>query len=268
MTQIKENHATESHSHLCATMAPAMNPGGPLPGRQVGRLPFTVRVVADEDALQRALRMRKAAYQRHVPDFASTMDQPESYDSDPDALILLAESKLDGSPVGTLRLQANRFRPLSLEQSVDLPAWVSGRLIGATRLGVEAGEPGRMVRLALFKAGYLYCMRERIDWLVLAARSPLDRIYAGLRFCDVFGEKEFMPLAHAQNIPHRIMAFHPGTAEALWRGAQHPLYTFMALTYHPDIDLSAAPALNWAVRVPATLERRVVTARREADLAV
>ncbi|KWN05143.1 hypothetical protein WT83_30010 [Burkholderia territorii] len=246
MPQIKEDVTFQPSSVLTASMVPTLRPGAPLPGRRVERLPFAVRVVTDGDSLKRALQIRQAAYQRHVPDFARTMDQPETYDSDPGGLILLAEAKLSGRPIGTLRLQSNRFRPLSLEQSVDLPDWVSGRLIGATRLGVEAGEPGRMVRLALFKAFYLYCLQEQIDWMVVAARTPLDRIYAGLLFCDVFGEKEFRPLAHAQNIPHRIMAFQPGSAEALWRGARHSLYMFMMMTHHPDIDLSAAPSLEWS----------------------
>jgi hypothetical protein len=266
MSKINENHIAQSNRHPNASMAPALNPGAPLPGRSVARLPFTIRVVAGEDDLTRALRMRKAAYERHVPDFARAMDQPESYDNDPGGLILLAESKLDGSPVGTMRLQTNRFRPLSLQQSVALPEWVSGRLIGATRLGVEGGEPGRMVRIALFKAFYLYCLRERIDWMVIAARSPLDRIYAGLLFCDVFGDRAFMPLAHAQNIPHRIMAFQPGSAEALWRGARHALYAFMMTTYHADIDLSAAPSLAWAERAPVARAQRAVSTLRTADV--
>ncbi|MEZ0606667.1 hypothetical protein ACAX43_31800 [Paraburkholderia sp. IW21] len=209
------------------------------------RLPFTVRVVDNDEALLRALRMRQAAYHRHVPEFARTMDREEPYDRDPGGLVLLAESKLDRSPVGTMRIQSNCFRPLALEQSLELPDWLSGRLVGATRLGVEAGEPGRMVKLGLFKALYLYCVREQIDWMAIAARTPLDRQYAALLFRDVYGDKEFIPLAHATNIPHRIMAFDVGTTERRWREARHPLYEFMLVTHHQDIDLSAAPSLNW-----------------------
>ncbi|MFM0339054.1 hypothetical protein [Paraburkholderia fungorum] len=218
----------------------------PLPGRKEARLPFTVRVVDNDEALSRALKMRQAAYLRHVPEFARTMDQEEPYDRDPGGLVLLAESKLDRSPVGTMRIQSNCFRPLALEQSLDLPDWLSGRLVGATRLGVEAGEPGRMVKMGLFKALYLYCVREEIDWMAIAARTPLDRQYAALLFRDVFGEKEFIPLAHAANIPHRIMAFEVGTTEQRWSAARHSLYEFMLVTQHPDIDLSAAPSLNWS----------------------
>jgi hypothetical protein len=209
------------------------------------RLPFTIRVVADDDALERALRVRQSAYMRHVPDFARTMHQPEPYDREPGGLVLLAEAKLTGSPVGTMRIQTNRFRPLAIEQSVDLPHWLAGRMVGATRLAVEAGQPGRMVKTALFKAFYLYCMQQDIEWMVIAARTPLDRQYAALLFRDVYGAGEFIPLAHASNIPHRIMAFDVGTAERRWREARHPLHEFMVLTHHADIDLSNAPSLDW-----------------------
>jgi len=173
------------------------------------------------------------------------MDQPEPYDREPGGLVLIAEAKLNGSPVGTMRIQTNRFRPLALEQSVDLPDWLAGRMVGATRLAVEAGEPGRLVKTALFKAFYLYCMQEGIEWMVIAARTPLDRQYAALLFRDVYGDKEFIPLSHAANIPHRIMAFEVATAERRWREAGHPLHAFMITTHHPDIDLSAATSLNW-----------------------
>ncbi|MGI4813600.1 MAG: N-acyl amino acid synthase FeeM domain-containing protein [Janthinobacterium lividum] len=233
------------------------------PVQAEARLPFTIRVVADDAALERALRMRQAAYQRHVPEFARTMDQAESYDRDPGSVVLLAESKLDGSPVGTMRIQTNRFRRLGLEESLELPEWLSGRLVGATRLGVESGDAGRMVKTALFKAFYLYCASQRIDWMVIAARTPLDRQYAALLFRDVYGEKAFIPLAHAANIPHRVMAFEIATAERRWRDAHHPLFDFVVGTHHPDIDLSAAPSLQWP---ELSTEIRHDSGRPAADL--
>jgi hypothetical protein len=217
----------------------------PRPVRNEARLPFRIRVVADDEALEQALKIRQSAYMRHVPDFARTMHQPERYDREPGGLVLLAEAKLDGSPVGTMRIQTNRYRPLAIEQSVALPHWLEGRMVGATRLAVEAGGPGRMVKTALFKAFYLYCMQEGIEWMVIAARTPLDRQYAALLFRDVFGVNEFIPLAHAADIPHRIMAFEVGSAERRWREAGHPLHEFMVMTHHPDIDLGAAPSLDW-----------------------
>jgi hypothetical protein len=230
---------------LSSLRSPLAQFGMPSATRREARLPFTVRVVANDRALEQALRIRQTAYQRHVPEFARMMGHPEPYDREPGGLVLLAEAKLSGKPVGTMRIQSNRFGPLALETSVKLPDWLSGRLVGATRLGVEAGESGRMVKTALFKAFYLYCVLERMEWMAIAARAPLDRQYAAMLFVDVYGEKEFIPLAHAANIPHRIMAFEVSSAERRWREANHPLYDFVFVTHHPDIDLSAAPPLSW-----------------------
>lgn len=204
------------------------------------RLPFSVRVVRSDDALQKAVTIRQAAYARHVPAFAAKLGSPEPNDHDQGSLVLLAESKLDGSPVGTMRIQTNRFRKLAVEQSVELPAWLKNRsLAEATRLGVGLGQTGRLVKTVLFKALYFYCVEAGIEWLVIGARSPLDRQYEALLFQDLF-PGQFIPLRHFDNIPHRVLAFEVGTAEKRWAEANHPLYKFMVQTHHPDLDLGDA----------------------------
>src|ERR1017187_10227661 len=108
-----------------------------LPGVRMTeeRLPFTVRVVRGEEALHKAVAIRQAAYARHVPAFAEKLKEPEPNDYDQGSMILLAESKLDGSPVGTIRVQANRYRSLAIEQSAELPVLMRGRnMVEATRL--------------------------------------------------------------------------------------------------------------------------------------
>src|SRR3970040_455451 len=73
------------------------------------RLPFTVRGVRPEPTLGKAVKIRQAAYGRHVPEFAQLLKVPESCDREKGSVVLLAESKLDGSPLGSLRLQFNLF---------------------------------------------------------------------------------------------------------------------------------------------------------------
>jgi hypothetical protein len=84
-------------------------------------LPFTIRVVSNAGDLEKAVRIRHAAYMRHVPAFAQALKMPERSDSEQGVVVLLAESKFDGSPIGTMRIQTNEFNPLTLEQSVTLP---------------------------------------------------------------------------------------------------------------------------------------------------
>ncbi|HEV2610326.1 MAG TPA: hypothetical protein VGU61_08675 [Noviherbaspirillum sp.] len=203
------------------------------------KLPFTVKLVDNDDELQKAVNIRHAAYQRHVPAFAEKLKSPEPIDKEEGVIILLAESKLDGSPIGTMRLQTNIGKPLPLEQSVTLPDWLSGRTLGeATRLGVSGSQAGRLVTAALFKAGLHYCFQTGIEWIVVAGRSPIDRQYERLMFDEVFPGLGYVPLKHANNMPHRIMSIEIGQIEPRWHKANHPLYNFFFRTFHEDIRVN------------------------------
>lgn len=211
------------------------------PSNPVERLPFTIKAVANEEQLQKAVSIRHSAYARHVPEFANRLTEPESSDFDPGAVVLVAESKLDGTALGTMRIQTNRLGPLKLEESVDLPDWLEGQgLAEATRLAISEGREGRLVKVVLFKAYFLYCVRAKIDWMVITARKPLDRQYEALQFRDVFPDQGLLPMKHVGNLPHRVMAFNVQTAEQSWIASRHPLYGFMCNVVHPDIQLSTA----------------------------
>lgn len=212
----------------------------PVLEKTVERLPFTIRRVDNEASLQKAVRIRHAAYNRHVPDFARTLLLPEACDYADDTVVLLAESKLDGSALGTARIQTNLERPLHVEESVALPAWLQGaRLAEVTRLGVDEGRIGRVVKIALIKACFEFCERNAIDYAVVTGRAPIDRQYEQLLFSDVFEDKAMIPLRHVGNIPHRVMAFEIASGERRWTAARHPLLGYFRHTQHPDIDIGA-----------------------------
>ncbi len=212
-------------------------------GMAVERLPFTIRIVQTEADLWKAVRVRQAAYARHVPEFARSLAAPEACDLSGDAIVLLAESKLDGSALGTARMQTNLHQGLHLEESVELPSWLQGRpLAEMSRLGVDNGRIGRMVKTALLKAGVMYCQNNGIDWALATGRAPIDRQYEQLSFVDVFPEQGFIPLRHVGNIPHRVMAFDIRTIEQRWTEARHPLLAFFCHTHHPDIDVGPRAA--------------------------
>ena len=213
-------------------------------------LPFTVRLVRNEADLNKAVQIRHAAYARHLPDFAETLKNAETDDAENGVVVLLAESKLDGSPLGTMLIQTNQYKPLSLEQSIELPEWLKARpLAEATRLGVTNEKGGRLVTTVLFKAYFQYCQKIGTEWMVVTARAPVDRTYDRLLFNDVFPETGYIPVHHVGNLLHRIMSFNVVTAEDRWALAKHPLLGFMCHTRHPDIDLETphwptAPSMN------------------------
>jgi len=202
------------------------------------RLPFTIRAVYDEADLERVVAMRRSAYGRHTPEFADTM-AVEAIDRRHDTVVLLAESRLDREPVGTMRIQTNVHGPLPLQASVALPDWLTDcRLAEATRLAVRGGMIGRAVKVALCKALFTYCREAAIDWMVITARSPLDRDYQSMLFDDVFGANEFFPMAHVGGMPHRVLAKPVAAAQRRWAEVQHPLYGYVFETHHPDIDVT------------------------------
>jgi hypothetical protein len=207
-------------------------------GMPTERLPFTIRRVDTDDSLRKAVAIRHAAYARHVPDFARSLAVPEACDYADDTIVLLAESKLDGSALGTARIQTNVHGPLHLEESIELPDWLQGRrLAEVTRLGVSEGRIGHVVKIALMKAFFQFWEQSGTEYAIATGRAPIDRQYEQLMFTDVFEPGKMIPLSHVGNIPHRVMAFEIATAEARWTAAKHPLLKFVRQTDHPDIQI-------------------------------
>ena len=216
-------------------------------------LPFTIRVVSDTEDLRKAVSIRHAAYLRHVPTFAQNLVAPENADSEDGTVVLLAESKFDGSPLGTMRIQTNEHHPLALEKSLALPPQLAtSRLAEATRLGVTQERVGRMVTTAIFKAFFLYCRQNRIDHMVITARSPVDRHYDRLLFKDVYPEMGYIPFQHVGNMPHRVMTLAVAEVEPLWKELNHSLYNFFFNTFHEDIDVVGTSIYkpNSALKLP------------------
>lgn len=204
-------------------------------------LPFTIEVVGSAEALRAAVQVRQAAYARHLPSFSAQLGVPEAADLEPGVVVLLARSKLDGSPLGSMRIQTNALRPLPLEGSIELPQWLGDAYLAeATRLGVTQASVGRLVKTAIFKAFYLYCIAHEIEYMVVTARVPIDRQYERLLFKEVFPGRGAIPFRHVGNLPHRVLWFDPLAAERNWAEAGHPLQDFMFHTYHPDIHIPVA----------------------------
>lgn len=208
------------------------------------RLPFQVKI-ATADELMAAVRLRAAAYGRHLPALAAQLLQPEAADFELGNEVFVAVSKLDGSMLGTIRTHSNLFKPLPLEASFDLPARFHGcRLIEATRLSVLGSLDASLVRNALFKAFFQYCLSQKVDWMLAAGRRPVDRLYDAMLWRDVDGIGTLYPMAHAAGVPHRVMCMAPAKAEPTWRAADHPLFRFAFQTVHPDLNFSGVRPLD------------------------
>lgn len=222
---------------------------------QTQSLSFELRVARTRHDLLAACEVRAASYGRHLPHLRGVLLEPDLLDADEHTVVVVCVDKATGSPVGTARFQTNAGAKLLIEHSIEVPAAMhSDTRAEITRLSVLPGADP-LVKLCLMKASYLFCMASQIRWMVIGARSEaLIRQYRRLGFTDLFEDQRGVPLLHAGQIEHRVLAFNVTAAERTWRETGHPLYQFMIETAHPDIRLfSPRPALPIAVEAAAPL---------------
>lgn len=227
-------------------------------------LPIRVRVVRTENQLKKAIKVRADAYGRHTPAFADSLRSVEDDDKSPGSLVFLCESKITGDAVGTLRIHTNFETPTYLERNLELPEFLRSTGIAyVTRLAVANGTNGTFVKLAMFKALHRYCFATQISWILAVAREPVDRDLTRLGFQNILGsgEKLRRPEDFGE-VDVRPLYFSVLQAEHNWRMARHPLYDFMALKTHPDIEVFTSVSSAWAT------PRRTRRGRRRADMAL
>jgi hypothetical protein len=170
---------------------------------------------------------------------------PDDVDLEPGTVVLVCEDKASRTVVGTARVQTSVSSHLLVEQAVSLPAEILDHARAEiTRLAsVQGADP--LVKIALMKASYLYCLAHQVRWLVIGARKEaLIRQYVRLGFADVFDDSRRVPLAYAGGFAHRILKFDVTAAEREWFARKHPLYGFMKNTVHADIELFVRPRIT------------------------
>jgi len=209
-------------------------------------LSFRLRIARDRADLLAACEVRAESYGRHLPHLRAAFELPDALDLEKDTAVFVCVDKSSNRAVGTARVQTNARGPLLIEHSVSLPdAMQADTRAEITRLAVSPGADP-LIKLALVKASYLHCVASQVRWTIIGARSDaLRRQYRRLGFQDLYEDGRLTPLKHAGQLPHHVLVFNVTTAERRWHGGTHPLYGFMADTFHRDIDLfSTEPALE------------------------
>lgn len=209
-------------------------------------LPFTIRLVRTEAHLSKAVQVRAQAFLKHAPRFGAQLIEPEPADRAPGNVVLLAESKSTGAAEGSVRLETNFNVRTEFERIIDLPYFLNGKTLAqASRLGVRPGPGGPLVKYALVKAAYRYCLATQVDYVLLAARTPVDRAFLALGFKEVFSEPTFLKFPGQGDKFLRLFAFDVVSGERRWRRIKHPLYRFMVEEYHPDIEIFSSVRGMW-----------------------
>jgi hypothetical protein len=210
-------------------------------------LPFWIAKAQSSKELELAAKVRKIAYAKHLPQFGEKLGLPDEDDQHPDCAVLLAYSKLDGSCIGTVRIQIAQQRPLRLEDSFALPkALRTGRIAEISRLAIPARSNGLALRLMLIKAAYWYSRANLVDRCFLCVRFPVDRQYRRFDLDDVMQGEEFVPMKHIGMIPHRVLWFDVFNIEMRWLLNANPLHSVYFANTHPDLlnDIQAKTLLQ------------------------
>ena len=199
-------------------------------------LPFWIAIAKTEHELELAAKARQLAYGRHLPSLGEMLAKPDADDAHPDSAVLLAFSKLDGSCIGTVRVQIANQRQLRLEESYVLPKALStGRVAEVSRLAIPARSNGLTLRLMLIKAAYWYIRAKLVDRCFLCVRYPVDRQYRRFELDDVLQPNEFVEMKHIGMIPHRILWFDVFHIETRWLLSANPLHSVYFASSHPDL---------------------------------
>ena len=137
--------------------------------------------------------------------------------------------------IGTMRLEPNFSRALRLEGETELPKIYRGkRLVETTRLGVESGNVGAMVMVALVKAAYEICHATQIDFGFAVGRRSMVEVFRSLCYDVVDGP---VPISYANNVRLWILAIPIPEVEPRLKAKDHYYFDFMARTTHPDIAI-------------------------------
>lgn len=204
-------------------------------------LSFALTPAGDWNDLVDACSVRAGSYGHHMDSMRAVLARPDEVDLLSGTTNFICRDKASGEAVGTARVQLSSHGPLLIDRCIDLPRDMQDQSRAEiTRLSALPGADP-LVKLALMKACYLYCLANQVRWMVVGARNDaLIRQYRRLGLTDVYPQAEPVALSYAGGLPHRILKFDVTAAERNWFAVSHPLYPFMVGTVHPDIRLFSA----------------------------
>jgi hypothetical protein len=199
------------------------------------------------DDLSRACTVRTLSYGHHLPDLGDAFAYPDASDLSPHTAVLLCEDKATGEPIGTARVATTTRgnSALPIETCIELPEGMArhGRAEITRMASIPGADP--LVRLALWKAGYLYCLANQAKWLLIGARSrALARGYRSLGATAFYEDDRMVPLTYTNNMPHYVLKFDVISAERNAFECNHSLFNFMFDTVHADIQLFSSARID------------------------
>jgi len=197
---------------------------------------LSVRVARTAQEVEQALHVRWLGYRKYESCARPVL---EDLDRGKNCSLLLATDG-QGNAVGTIRILDRSVGPIELERFLDVDALLPGSnrsVAEATRLSVPHSPVASRVKLLLWKAYYLLCLRRKTEYMLVSMRPGAARAYEGLLFSKAAGGA----YSHADlgGLPHETYSLHVPSARERFASRSHPLYEFFIDAATPEISLEA-----------------------------
>lgn len=193
---------------------------------------FTRRARTPED-IEKVMDVRWAGYGKYFPSRADVLDR---YDESPNTVLLLATDEQNRA-IGTMRVLDGRCSDMEIEQFVKVRRILPPHQLPcaeATRFSVPWQKKSTLVKLALWKAFYSYCVAHSINSMVIWVRPGAMRDYELLRFQPVQQDGFFChPLLGNQK--HQTHVLDLTVAAQLYKETNHRFHDFFCTIVHPHI---------------------------------
>lgn len=207
-------------------------------------LDFTVRLARTEDRILQAVKIREAGFDRHHP--WHFIDKADRRDRQFGSVVFVTLSKGSEEPLGSLRIETNRQRQLSIESEIKLPSKYHGlHCAHVSRLSTVPGGGGRQCRNALFKALYLYSVATEIRYLFVLALPPIERLYYRIGFQEVFKNGNRLLPQQYRDLNLHLLSVQVDQLRLRLKSRSPELYQFIFLQRHPDIRIFESVSNSW-----------------------
>lgn len=184
---------------------------------------------------EQVFNIRWKGYKKY---FTRKAEISDDFDIAPNVTLLLAFDK-EEHVIGTMRILDRTHGRIELDRFVDVDAMLSPKeqpCAEATRFSIPTHPKSRLVKFALWKAYYRYCLGHDIQTMLIWVRACAARDYRRLLFDDVGIDGQFTHPSLG-NVAHYTYKLYIPTAPEKFRAHNHALHNFFCEMPHRNIQI-------------------------------
>jgi N-acyl amino acid synthase FeeM len=201
-----------------------------------------VRKAENKEDLIRLFEVRWKGYSKY---FNSREEIVDKFDFATNVTLLLAENDQHNT-VGTLRILNRGYGSIELDEFVDVDSLLpegEERCAEVTRFSIPTHPQAKSVKFLLWKAFLLYCLKNKINIILISGSPVVARAYRSL-FFEEAGPSGIYYHRNLGNLEHRCFMCNIAQKSHILKEKNRPLYDFFFEEDHPNINKSCYPIFN------------------------